>query len=609
MALSFIVEAHAQIARAGAGKGEGTRYDTLTSMISRSLGPKKKASRNCIIQVFATRWYFLIVGACILVWSVNFTVVLHRIANSNLSQTPHNQVDDAPTPLSLESKRTPPFPGTLNCTAHGGPSNELAAEMIYWYNIPSDKAFVSPFFYSNNDTTTKYLTFEPDFGGFNNIRMAFETTVLLAYAMGRTLVLPPSKWNYWTKQSTFSFDRVYDVHRIRRVNAGLDIITLKQFLEREAMEGNLRNRSTGEVVFPPNNNCTNWNSDKEKPKWKEYMKSVAYMLQGWSPLKSGTCLATFPKSTTERDASVLKEYMKNLNMTIHHGKELVEENALGTIPIDSTFQRLREAFVQGYGVPGHGRNMRRMCLYNEQMANQLVIHFPCCENEQRLLTQHYHFLFFQDRKHEMWSKRFVRDNLRYKDNIQCAAARIVSALRQRARNRDPINIIGEYDSLHIRRDDFKRQFKEAVVSAEELWNTTKDELRNNGTIYVATDESSDDYFELFTSNYDVVYLNDFEAELEGIDTMYYGMIEQLVASRGRVFFGCYQSTFSNFVFRLRGWRSQQEKWSGCENGTLNNSYYYNMNKKYVYGSYTPIFTNSFIREWHVGWKDMDKELL
>ena len=42
----------------------------------------------------------------------------------------------------------------------------------------------------------RYLTFETDGGGWNNIRMSFENTVVLAAAMGRTVVLPPEQTLY-----------------------------------------------------------------------------------------------------------------------------------------------------------------------------------------------------------------------------------------------------------------------------------------------------------------------------------------------------------------------------------------------------------------------------
>ena len=75
----------------------------------------------------------------------------------------------------------------LSCSSYGGPDDEAANEMSYWKDIPSDSSFVSPFY-----DPEKYLTFEPDVGGFNNIRMSYETIILLAHSMGRTLVMPPS---------------------------------------------------------------------------------------------------------------------------------------------------------------------------------------------------------------------------------------------------------------------------------------------------------------------------------------------------------------------------------------------------------------------------------
>lgn len=57
----------------------------------------------------------------------------------------------------------------LNCDDHGGPSNDIAKEMVFWENIPSDEKYVSPF---KKEGRTQYLTFEPDRGGWNNIRMS-----------------------------------------------------------------------------------------------------------------------------------------------------------------------------------------------------------------------------------------------------------------------------------------------------------------------------------------------------------------------------------------------------------------------------------------------------
>jgi hypothetical protein len=56
----------------------------------------------------------------------------------------------------------------LNCTAFGGPSEDIAQEMVYWSDIPSDSKFVSPFFQRKSGDDDKahvqYMTFEPDGG-------------------------------------------------------------------------------------------------------------------------------------------------------------------------------------------------------------------------------------------------------------------------------------------------------------------------------------------------------------------------------------------------------------------------------------------------------------
>lgn len=78
--------------------------------------------------------------------------------------------------------RTSPIPNEhehrlagLSCDKWGGPSDELAEEMVYWEDIPSDAHHVSPF---KKPGISQYMTFEPDSGGWNNIRMAMESLLV-----------------------------------------------------------------------------------------------------------------------------------------------------------------------------------------------------------------------------------------------------------------------------------------------------------------------------------------------------------------------------------------------------------------------------------------------
>ena len=61
----------------------------------------------------------------------------------------------------------------LDCSEHDGPNRmEDAQEMAYWRDIQPDNSWTSPFLKKN---TRQYLTFEPDGGGWNNIRMSMGT--------------------------------------------------------------------------------------------------------------------------------------------------------------------------------------------------------------------------------------------------------------------------------------------------------------------------------------------------------------------------------------------------------------------------------------------------
>lgn len=89
----------------------------------------------------------------------------------------------------------------LQCAGHGGPNTEAEyAEIVYWRNIPSDSSFQSSYYNkqaqeasSGSFWKAKYLTFEMDDAGWNNMRLGLENVILMAHSMGRTLVLPPKR--------------------------------------------------------------------------------------------------------------------------------------------------------------------------------------------------------------------------------------------------------------------------------------------------------------------------------------------------------------------------------------------------------------------------------
>jgi hypothetical protein len=96
--------------------------------------------------------------------------------------------------------------------------------VIYWKSIPSDKKWVSPF--KDVGPKRKFLTFEPDHGGWNNIRMAFESTLLVAAAGGRTLVMQPRQRMYLLG-ADIGFEDYYSIDELR---TRMDIITSEEFI-------------------------------------------------------------------------------------------------------------------------------------------------------------------------------------------------------------------------------------------------------------------------------------------------------------------------------------------------------------------------------------------
>jgi len=342
------------------------------------------------------------------------------------------------------------------------------------------------------------------------------------------------------------------------------------------------------VTFPPQNNRTNWNGSdrreiKELDKWVRTFAT--------NPIWSyDECMAAFP--ATDEGEQKMQQWLQHVKSTEFETRK--GEYYGHAVPVDASPQdRLRENLA-------HRNNL---CIYDKTLQEAKVFHLMG-DNKSgaRLLVHFYVFLFFEDWKQDLWTKRFVRDHLRYVDEIQCAAARVVAAVRQKSReNGDPS---GKYTSFHIRRGDF--QYKDTRVEANVIYNNVKDLLKNNETVYIATDERDKSFFNIFKENYNVYFLDDFKPQLKEINTNFFGMLDQRIASRGEIFIGCYYSTFTGYINRMRGYHHQLSKGEGWKDGIIPSYYYIPKRHKFDVQEYRPIYPPTWAREFPVGWRDLDR---
>lgn len=412
----------------------------------------------------------------------------------------------------------------------------------------------------------------------------------MAFAMGRTLVLPPHQKMYLLtkgdagQRNDFSFEHFFHMESIAKEHVGLDVISMTEFLER-CQAGRVMD-AKGKPLYPPHNRTDYDGATKPQiVDLKKWLRKAGKVVL-WNPEQ---CLAAFPKSNDPHDT----EELEALSQTMDKMPKF--DTFIGhPTPVDaSANDRLKENRAE--------RN--KLCLYDSEMQHAPWLHFPMehkGEFQSRLLVHFYAFLFFQDWKHDLWMKRFVRDHVRYIDEIQCAAARVVQAIRQRVADRGQ----SDFDTLHVRRGDF--QYTVTRFDADEIYEMTSKNITDNTTVYISTDERKKDFFNPLKEHYDVVFLDDFiEENLKGINTNYYGMIDQLVASRGRLFFGCWFSTFTGYINRLRGYHADDHQLPGYQDGIIP-SYYYALKDRHMHmQKFYPVKKSFYAREFPASWRLID----
>lgn len=524
--------------------------------------------------------------------TVNVNIQTNKLNTSKEELRNENLPPIANNPNKDSAATKHPKIAGLSCDRFGGPSEEIASEMVYWRDIPKDAAFVSP--YKRTDGQKQYLTFEPDEGGFNNIRMSMETATALAHAMGRILVLPPEQDMYLLgkdhrkENNRFTFHKFFPFEAISEEHDAVQVISMEEFIRTEAMTGNLKDKN-GKVSFPPNNST---NFDGGLRKGREYWDWLRTVTEA-STADFSRCVMAFPEKPGTQASKQLQAMYDGMDMKLQtHG--LQKEYRNRARPVDSApAERLKEQLSF----------RKEICMYDERLQDAKVMHFMGDNNSgARLLVHFYAFLFFEDWQQDLWTKRYVRDHLRYIDAIQCGAAAIVHAVRQKAIEHG--NPKGEYDSMHVRRGDF--QYKHTRIPATEIVQNIRDQFTENSTVFIATDERDKSFFDPLRQHYHLYFLDDFLHLLpEDFNKNYYGMLDQRVASRGRVFFGAFLSTFTGYINRMRGYHTQKEHSPGYKDGNLQSYFYVPLQQRDDMATYRSLTGPLWGREFPTAWRDID----
>lgn len=389
-------------------------------------------------------------------------------------------------------------PGHIEC--------DVDVDYLAYWNDPQgkfDRDFVSPFATppehgGTTKTTTKYLTFQPDSGGWNNIRMSMEIIFVMAAATGRTLVLPPKAPFYllgYGEAGARSFGSFYDVDK-PSFQKQVKVITMEEFFEREGRPGGLLNITV-----------------------KEY-----------NDLKNVSQLCVY-RAGAYSHCDKIYSRLEKLGY-----KPEMEASRKNCLVFDSDVFAGREVS------PDLQERVNRFCgkertpvYFDQSMSEPQLMYLAAHSMEYRLLNHFYSFLFFTDPVVDNHYKRFVRDFLHYRDSVYCAAGKVVRALDAEGK---------EWSTMHVRRGDL--QYKQVKIPAEE-WYDTLHEVWNEGEIlYIATDERNRSFFDPIKKYHEVRFLDDYwdVAKLGDLDPSFISMVDTIVASHGRSFSGTWFSTFT-----------------------------------------------------------------
>jgi hypothetical protein len=346
----------------------------------------------------------------------------------------------------------------------------------------------------------RYITFEPDCAGLNNIRMAFECVVSIAAFTGRTLVLPPPEpwvfidYDYESGRNAVTrsdFRRVFDIDALREL---IPVLSADEFVER------------GVSPYPVPEEVAAWARDASPMDVADFTPGAPSAWAHWL-----------------RDKAAVAPWNPLHTLFCHPDGRRVRMSGLD----------LRSDFVDGRTLVEEDADMRRCP----------VIHFPADHHSgRRSFGQAVNMAAFASPELTRMHRRLLKRGVRYAPEVFAAADRLIAHLGAY-----------EYSALHIRRNDFASQFGAAGAQPPDKTRDRVNEMLPPAEpLYVATDETDPQHLAPLADERRVITWRDLPAtETSGIPDLLVGPVEQLICAAGRTFIGTQYSTFSMYITRLR----------------------------------------------------------
>jgi len=345
----------------------------------------------------------------------------------------------------------------------------------------------------------RYLVFDVDEGGLNNIRLALEYVVILAALTGRTLVLPAkSAWyliNYGPmpeseKGGTTEFGDIYNIDAL--ANA-LPVINTEQFIGKAAKHLNIPDEFACEPAAVNE-------STKQNKAWRNWLLENAE-IPAWNPYDTVICMPDI------------------------------------------------ESAQAGWHMSGDYLDSRTPVEFSAWMNAAPVLYFPSTK-QYRSLGPVATMLADRDDSLPRLSRRLIKHHIRYRDEIFSISNDIIEALG-----------LDSFDALQIRRNDF--QYDRTRVSVDKIIHNIRILFDQRLPIYIATDEDREGVFDDLAAGLGAARIftwKDVEANInKSIPYAWIGPIEQLICTQARRFVGNDLSTFTSYIHRLRGYGLVKDK--------------------------------------------------